>query len=256
MIRVICVCVLFVALTKSLVAEKYLTKKPDFINPCKQTDPSFSQCFAKSFQAIYSEYKDGIPGLKNFGSIDPLSVKRVKIAEDGNGPVAINIEFNNMDVIGFSKTTIKDARFDQSKLTIKIKIYVPKIIIKSDYSMKGRILTLPLNGNGKSHLEMENMELDTICKLKRREEDGVKFADVDKVLMNIKVSGFHVQLDNLFNGQEVLEQTANNLFNDNWSELFEALRPSITETIRSVTEDRFKKVFAFLPVKYFIEDYE
>ncbi|XP_073819945.1 protein takeout-like [Musca autumnalis] len=257
MIRLQRVVILLVALTATVLAKEYLSQIPDFIHPCKTTDPDFKKCFAKDFQAIFVQYKDGIPGLKNFGSIDPLHVKRVKVAEDGNGPVAINVDLTNMEVLGFGNVIVKDASFDQKKLITKLKFALPEMKINSDYSMKGRILTLPLNGKGKTRMEMKNLEMDVICKLKRRDEGGVLFSDIDKVqIPNLKVNGFYVEMDNLFNGQMALEQSAHSLFNDNWREFFETLRPSITETIRTVMEDRYKKVFAFVPVRYFIEDFQ
>ncbi|XP_058982658.1 uncharacterized protein LOC131804191 [Musca domestica] len=103
---------------------------------------------------------------------------------------------------------------------------------------------------------LENLLINVICKLKRRDEDGMKFTDIQKVRLDIEVGGFHIDLENLFNGQKDLEQTANNLFNDSWKELFEALRPSITATIQTVLEDRYKKLFAYIPATYFIEDLE
>ncbi|XP_061393313.1 protein takeout-like, partial [Musca vetustissima] len=197
-----------------------------------------------------------VPGLKNFGTIDPLHVKRVVVAEDGNSPVSINLALSNIEVLGFSNTKVLEASFDQTKYITKLKFVVPDIKILSDYEGKGRVLTLPLNGNGKAQMDIKNLTANVICKLKRRDEYGMKFTDIQKVRMDIDVGGFHINLENLFNGQEVLEQTANNLFNDNWKELFEALRPSITATIQTVLEDRYKKLFAYIPATYFIEDLE
>ncbi|XP_073819944.1 protein takeout-like [Musca autumnalis] len=257
MIRLQSVGILFFALTATVLAKEYLSQKPDFIHPCKTTDPGFKKCFAKDFQVIFVQYKDGIPGLKNFGSIDPLHVKRVKVAEDGNGPVSINIELTNMEVHGFSKTIVTDANFDPKKLITRLKFALPEVKIISDYTVNGRVLTLPLNGHGQTRMEIKNLEIDVICKLKRRDEGGVIFSDIDKVIIpNLKVNGFHIEMDNLFNGNVALEQSAHTLFNENWRDFYETLRPSITETIRTVMEDRYKKVFAFVPARYYIEDFQ
>lgn len=87
-----------------------------------------------------------------------------------------------------------------------------------------------------------------------RNEDGHIFTDIDKLRANIiEIGAFHVQLDNLFNGQKQLEDTANALFNENWREFYEFLRPGITSAVEAVMKDRLPKVFTFVPADYLIK---
>ncbi|TMW42076.1 hypothetical protein DOY81_012844, partial [Sarcophaga bullata] len=91
--------------------DKYLAEKPDFLIPCHLQDPNFTQCFAKSYGVLFHEWKDGIPGLKTIGSIDPLEVKRVVIDQDPNNPVSLHADLFNVLVKGASNAIIQEMRF-------------------------------------------------------------------------------------------------------------------------------------------------
>uniref|UniRef100_A0A1I8MSL5 Hemolymph juvenile hormone binding protein (JHBP) n=1 Tax=Musca domestica TaxID=7370 RepID=A0A1I8MSL5_MUSDO len=243
------------ALTLVVAGDKYLAQKPDFLKPCKLTDSGFDQCLAKGYQIIFSEYKNGIPGLKGLGSIDPLHVKRITINEKGNNAISLNIVLSNVLLEGLRNTQVNEANFDKSKYMTKAKYTLPDTTLKFDYEVEGRILSLPMNGKGKGEMKIQNLKIDVDLKFKLREEDGFKFTDVEKarVLIN-DVGGFHFNLENLFNGQKDLENSANELLNTSWMEIFQTLRPSIRTTIQTILEDRFKRVFGHIPGTYFIED--
>ncbi|XP_075158067.1 uncharacterized protein LOC142231337 [Haematobia irritans] len=251
---------LFVGIVVTLttaVGDKYLAEKPDFFTPCKLQDPAFNRCFAKNFEAPFSYWNDGLPGLKTLGPLDPFYIKRVAIAEDGNGPAAINIGLTNLEMTGLKHTVIEDASFNPAKSVTKVQVYVPKVNINADYSVKGRVLTLPLDGNGKARIVIKKLKIDVAIRLKGRKEDGFFFTDIDKIRMDINdVGGFQLDLDNLFNGQKVLEETANRLFNDNWRDLYEVMKPSISATVEKILDDRFRKIFSYVPANYFIENIE
>uniref|UniRef100_A0A1I8MB68 Hemolymph juvenile hormone binding protein (JHBP) n=1 Tax=Musca domestica TaxID=7370 RepID=A0A1I8MB68_MUSDO len=238
-----------------LVSAKFLAQKPDFITPCKQADPNYKQCVVTNFQAFFGEFKDGVPGLKSVGPIDPFRIKRISLAEDASRIVSINIDFTNVELHGLRNTIINDADFELTKLVNKMTMTVPELIMTSDYVMKGRILALSLNGNGKAQTKLENLKLNVIYKMKLREENRHKFTDLDKLRVEVVDLGrLQSNWENLFNGQRDLEESANALFNDNWKELFEALKPSFTLTVQKVLEDRFRKLFAYIPADYYFED--
>ncbi|XP_065358859.1 uncharacterized protein LOC135953105 [Calliphora vicina] len=236
-------------------AAKYLASKPDFLVPCHLQDPAFNKCFAKNFQVIYREWKDGIPGFKAAGSFDPLYVKRVLISQDPKNPVALNADLINLVITGASKMEVQETLFNPKTLKTKIKLFVPKLRFDSDYKLDGRILGLALNGNGKAHFEVEKFVLILHMQLKLRDEHGFTFTDVDQLQVDIAdVGGFRIQLDNLFNGQKVLEDSTNALFNENWRDFYTILRPAILESVGVVMKDRLSKAYGYVPGNYFIED--
>ncbi|XP_075158054.1 uncharacterized protein LOC142231325 [Haematobia irritans] len=89
---------------------------------------------------------NGLPGLKSFAPFDPLYVKRVAIAEDGNSPVSLNIELTNVEMTGLKDTSFLDASYEHAKGVTKLQMSIPTLNMNSDCDLKGRVLSLPLNG--------------------------------------------------------------------------------------------------------------
>lgn len=89
--------------------------------------------------------------------------------------------------------------------------------------------------------------------LKLRDEHGYTFSDIDKLHLEItEVGGFRVHFNNLFNGQKVLEDSTNTVFNENWRDFYEILRPAITQAVQAIMKDRLTKAYGYVPANYFI----
>uniref|UniRef100_A0A1A9W9I7 Protein takeout n=1 Tax=Glossina brevipalpis TaxID=37001 RepID=A0A1A9W9I7_9MUSC len=235
-------------------AATYLAEKPAFLTPCPRNGPNFNKCFASNFDALFREYKNGIPGSKDVKSIDPLPVKRVTIAQDGKGPVSLNAELTNMLIHGGAKAQTTKAEWKEKDTTLNLEFFAPQLKVESDYKVDGRILSLPLNGHGKLAFIVDKITMAINIKYKLRQDHGVQFADIVEFHLDIKeIGGFNIKLENLFNGQKDLEDAANMTFNDNWRDLYEALKPAIRQTCEAVLANRVKAVFKFIPASYFIE---
>lgn len=92
-------------------------------------------------------------------------------------------------------------------------------------------------------------------KLKLRDEYGYTFTDIENVDLEIKdIGNFHVSFENLFNGQKLLEDTTNTVFNENWRDFYEVLKPAITEAVEVLLTDRLARGYSYVPATYFIEN--
>uniref|UniRef100_A0A1I8NZD8 Uncharacterized protein n=1 Tax=Stomoxys calcitrans TaxID=35570 RepID=A0A1I8NZD8_STOCA len=238
-----------------IYAQKALAEKPAFLNPCTLHSPELSECFSKNFQSTVSEWRAGVPGLKSIGGLDPLYVKRVGI-QHTQSPLEIDVDLLNIAFTGLAGVSVKQSDYDIKKLTDVSTLLVPKFAIVSDYKMKGKILNFNLNANGKMQINVD----DFLCKIylhfKLRDSDGFTFTDIDKLRVEIvSIGGLNINMENLFNGDKSLEDSVNSLFNENWRDFFEFLRPAITSAVETVMRDRLTKLFAYVPAKYFIADF-
>lgn len=97
------------------------------------------------------------------------------------------------------------------------------------------------------------MDVKVINKL--RDQDGLVFCDVENVKIEIKeIGNFRINMENLFNGQKALEDSTNALFNQNWREFYDVLRPPIEQTLQVILLDRFRKIFKYVPSTFFVAD--
>lgn len=92
--------------------------------------------------------------------------------------------------------------------------------------------------------------------VKPRHTPEATFADVQKVKVSFKqIGNFKIKLNNLFGGNTELESTAHTLFNENWRQFYEILRPAAEQAIEAVMLDRAKKTFDYVPATYLIQDF-
>lgn len=86
---------------------------------------------------------------------------------------------------------------------------------------------------------------------KLRDEGDLTFSEVTSFKAKIlEIGEFHIDVKNLFNGQQELEATANDLFNQNWRELLGILTPTLEQTLEAVLGDRLMKMYKFIPANY------
>uniref|UniRef100_A0A1I8MK64 Hemolymph juvenile hormone binding protein (JHBP) n=1 Tax=Musca domestica TaxID=7370 RepID=A0A1I8MK64_MUSDO len=233
---------------------KFLKEKPDFLTQCLLADPNFTKCFSKNFQGLFRNWKDGVPGLKSIGALDPLLVKKITI-EHNQSPLMLNAVLSNIAITGLGTVEIVDTSLDLDKLFATATLVVPKFTMDSDYNAKGRILGLVLNSSGKLKLSAEKFVVQTKIQIKLRDEGGFTFTDIEKLHLDIKsIDSFNIFLGNLFNGQKELEDSANALFNENWRELYQILKPAIRRSIETVMEDRLSKVYSYVPATFLVKD--
>ncbi|XP_023307738.2 protein takeout-like [Lucilia cuprina] len=240
-------------LVASVQGDDYLKEAPSFFKACSLSDPNNGVCLAKAFEVFYTHWRDGIPGLKNFGSIDPFHVKKIHL-EQNNPNINFKMDLKDVIITGLGQATIAKASLN-GEYNFKLLTKVPQIQNKGNYRMKGSILLLRLDSTGLMDNEVSNVDVVFSLKTQLIEVNGQKFFDVTGIQTSIKnIDNFHINFTNLFDGNKELEDSANDVFNQNWRELFEIMRPALEETLDAIALDRYKKIFSYIPAKYFIAD--
>lgn len=237
-------------------AANYLTEQPDVLVPCSLDDPGFSTCLAKNLQVLVTTWKDGLPGTNIVGPWDPLAIKRVKLSQTGNSAVSINADLRNILVRGASQGTVKEARYNSKEYKLKALLYIPKLSYDFDYKMRGNLLVLNLNSQGKGHFECDKLTAVLELEVKPRITPQANFADVQNVKVYFpEIGNFKIKLNNLFGGDKQLEDTAHMIINENWRQFYDIMRPGIEQAIQAIALDRFKKILSYLPANYLIKNF-
>nr|CAD7464096.1 unnamed protein product [Timema tahoe] len=90
----------------------------------------------------------------NIPVLDPLRITEIKIEDTSADRTGLDITFNDLDVYGLSKAKIVKTNFDLKNKKINIDLTVETLMIKSKYVVDGKILILPIKGNGDCSLNM------------------------------------------------------------------------------------------------------
>lgn len=99
--------------------------------------------------------------------------------------------------------------------TSKYEVYalVPKITINGKYKIEGRVLVLPIQGEGNAHLVFDNANLVVKYKPKVIQKNGKSYIQTEKFNLDFDTSRLHINLENLFNGDKALGDNMNQFLN-------------------------------------------
>lgn len=250
-------CLNEIAMDRSLVsAVAYYSEKPAFLPSCRIYEPGFTKCSTNSIQKLLDQLNIGIPEvLERFGPFDPMRVRDIVFKQDNNEVATIRANLTNLVVKGFANTKVKESRVSKKDFSWQTKIYLPKMRLDGRYEMAGRILLIPLSGSGKIFIEIDDLDILLLTKIRLYEKGGFTFDNVTAVQVQLNLSKVRTYLDNLFNGRsKEVERSTNEFFNENWRDFYEALKPLIVETVENILYDVMSTVFHLIPANFFVED--
>ncbi|XP_050315654.1 uncharacterized protein LOC126750172 [Anthonomus grandis grandis] len=165
---------------------------------CKNDDPNFDTCLAKGIEDAVKSFKSGSSelGLK---PIDPLPVDKITLGS-GGGAVNLVQYYDGVSVHGLTNIKVTKAHYDKSKKTLAIENVFPKLSQKGHYKVNGAILSLPVQGDGQSTLDLENCEIKLTLQLSEDTIGGEKYFKIESCKASIKVQ---MLFENLFNGNKL-----------------------------------------------------
>lgn len=235
------------------VRAAYLKEKPAFLTTCYLKDPNFEDCSLKQLQTLFARLVEGFPEIGAL-PLDPLQVTEIAVLSQGDGPVAVNSTLTDMLVRGLSKTTAVLHRLNPKTNTLDTRLQIPRLRVDAKYKLSGRLLVLPLSGNGDVTIEPENLDVRAHLNLSLVEREGRRFFHVDSCKVNFTIGGLKMEFTNLYNGQKALEESTNKYLNENWEVAFDSLKPVLTETIEDLLKSVLGRLLDKVPVEYFIGD--
>ncbi|XP_023309700.1 protein takeout-like isoform X1 [Anoplophora glabripennis] len=233
---------LFVLVTVALAADA--KKLASFIKPCKRNDPDLNGCAKRNgLEAIPyllkgdKEYK--IPNLS------PLHLPQIDIASGGN----FKIKFNDIVLSGLETVDFRDININLKKKTIRVTVAFSSVNLKGQYEMDGRILVLPLKGNGPADLTFDDVVVDYFFQFELiKKGDGKEYINPDiKPEIKYTLRNAHYHFDNLFNGDKLLGDQTNAFLNEHASDVNEDLGESISQTISAVVTNIIQRILAVVP---------
>lgn len=186
-----------------------------------------NDCIPRAVNTWLKLLKEGNKEV-NLPPINPLYVDKVNIIQDPNSNIAIKLSLRDAYVYGLDKAEIyKTIGFEADPLKSKYEVHakIPKIVIKSKYIVDGKVLILPITGNGDAVLSFgnffsfflhqyvnctqinlllfytENTDVKLKLKMETYEKNGETHVKITKFKLNFVIGKFQVRLENLFNGK-------------------------------------------------------
>lgn len=124
---------------------------------------------------------------------------------------------------------------------------LPRVELNGDYKIKGKVLVLPIQGDGQATLGFDN--LDIVIKYKPRvitKNDRV-YIQTEKFKLDFDTTRLSLHFSNLFNGDKALGDNMNLFLNENWRDILGELKPAISSALEQIFELIINRIFAKVP---------
>ncbi|KAF7279299.1 hypothetical protein GWI33_007432 [Rhynchophorus ferrugineus] len=185
---------------------------------CKGSESSSDACLIDAISDALQQLK---AGYKEFGlkGLDVYKIPAISV-EAGKGAVHFTQNYRNIQLLGFTDAVVKEAHFDRQNNAFTFTMFIPLLTQKADYNVNGKLLTLPITGNGSSVFELYNMNLKIDMTLDDYTRDGEHYYKIKSIQVYLPISKLKGHFDNLFNGNKLLGDNVNRLLNDEWEAIY------------------------------------
>ena len=204
------------------------------VDKCKLTD---SSCMVPAVQAAMPVFCDGIPDA-GIEVMDPLELDDIAFELSG-----LKFSLTDGRLKGLRSSVIDKVKWDQKKNRLEIDYHFNSTV-KGHYTSGGRLLILPITGDGQMKLKTKNMAIQLYIDFKMvTGEDGKEYVNPVKYDFTFDIKdGAHFNLTGLFNGNDELSNTMLTFLNENWKQVsVEFGRPIIDAAAKKI----FKGIVAF-----------
>ncbi|XP_055679537.1 protein takeout-like [Lutzomyia longipalpis] len=224
---------------KSSLAAKF----PDDIPKCKAAD---LKCLPEVITNVIKMVPNGHRGL-HLIPIDPLHINEIKITQERESPVNINLVLSNTDIIGLRNvvvTRVKGFEKDPTNVVFEAEAKLKQIALLGHYKIDGRVLILPIQGNGKSNLTLDNLTFKLKFKTTQTYKNSKVYIQTKDFLFNFDTTRLYISFENLFNGDKALSDNMNRFLNENWKDILDELKPAITDAFSQIFNSIINTIFS------------
>ncbi|KAF2900825.1 hypothetical protein ILUMI_05364 [Ignelater luminosus] len=214
---------------------------------CKRDNPNYSECMKNAIQDALTRLDNGIPTL-NVPPLQPLNIPSITIGE-GKGAVNVVQKYKNFNLYDVGKSIIEkiEAKATPNDLKLEVELLSPETRFEADYSFNGRVLLLPIVGDGKCTVTLQQVKITINLYAETFEKKEKKYLKVKNVTLKLVPGKVIYNFENLFNGDERLGNEMNRLLNDNWKDVYDDIGDQYAVALQTVFADYADKVFSKVP---------
>jgi len=150
-----------------------------------------SPCLVRVINQVISSKKEGYPEL-GIPPFDPLKVEKMDIVSAGDGPVSLKLYLKNIEIFGLSGiefSSIEGFNHIEETGKIDMKFNIPFMQILGPYKVEGRMLVLPVQGDGIANMTLLGLDTQLKMLVRKYEQKGKVYLKIEKTKLNFEPQG-------------------------------------------------------------------
>ncbi|KAJ6632997.1 Protein takeout [Pseudolycoriella hygida] len=223
------------------IALKAQSKIPSYLKVCHRKDPKLNECVKESIEKLRPKLVSGIKELL-LPSCEPLEIPQVAIKQNA-GAISMESVYSNVMVHGLTNFTLQGVRVDPETNKFRIKFWFPHLKLFGNYKMDGKLLLMPLHGNGTCNGSFGDVDATASIKAERVMLKTGEHLKVKDLFVEFNIGTAEIHLNDLFDGNSELGEAMNSFLNDNWKTVAAEIRPAIEDSIGNIVRGITEKLF-------------
>ncbi|XP_044757851.1 uncharacterized protein LOC123316006 [Coccinella septempunctata] len=210
---------------------------PKYVKKCSlKNSEEFTKCAVDAGNAALQQFVHGDKNYK-IPNLDPLEISSLELNTAG-----LKLTVLNVIVEGIQNSTVKSVRYDATTKKFYLDVYLDRVTVRGHYKVDGKILVLPISGEGEGRLEFLDGDYHYIFDFDPVKKNGKETIEVEHPQLKTKFGGAKFELSNLFNGNEKLVVEMNHFLNENWSDVVTEFESLIVAPIRGIVFNVFRGI--------------
>ncbi|XP_011309504.1 protein takeout [Fopius arisanus] len=226
----------------------------EFIEPCSKSQPDLESCLARSANALTQQFAHGLPQL-GYPEVEPIILDEVRIAL-GGGPDGYNAQFRDVAARGVSALRITGlrTRISHDEVQIQLALNIPRIRAAAKYRSSGKLILVQASGAGDYWGEYDGVKAKIFIRAKPYLNEGHKYLRLQQLKMDFSVQKIKMGVENVHDGNTILQAALNLFINSNSQELLKEMKPSLRRKLIQVMTTFVENLFAKVPYDAWISD--
>ncbi|KAJ3635306.1 hypothetical protein MTP99_008223 [Tenebrio molitor] len=222
-------------------------KLPPNFKKCNRNEPTWKEC-------VLEAGRDGIPQLNrryeelNLPNIEPFTLPELSIS-GGSGTSVVTQTYKKSKISGLTKIKVDKLEFDFANKMFEVAGVVPELEMMGPYKLDGKILLLPVQGEGDSVARLKNVKVELLMKYEEVKKKGKTHMKYVSGKAKIQPGSVFFRFENLFNGDKILGEQINTVINENWKVFYEDMEETFEEVVMQIVINMVNKFFAKVSIE-------
>ncbi|XP_073983827.1 juvenile hormone binding protein 2 [Rhodnius prolixus] len=223
---------------------------PSFLHPCEKQDPNINMCLTYAANNLASHFRKGIPEL-GITDVEPILLDEINLAL-GSGPDGYRATFKDIKAYGVSNLTVTGVRSDLDTLQLQLTFFIPRITVRAHYRSSGVLIMVKASGGGDYWGKYDGVRAKTYLRASKKNLEGGTFLQLEDLKMDFSVRDIEMGIENIHNGNAVIEAAMNLFINSHSQELLKEMKPSIKMKLLANMRQFVENLFERVPYGYWI----
>ncbi|KAK9888489.1 hypothetical protein WA026_000740 [Henosepilachna vigintioctopunctata] len=182
---------------------------------------------------------------------EPIVIDEIGIAL-GGGPDGYRATFKNIEAYGVSNITVTAVRSDIDSYQFQYTLYIPKISARAQYESTGVLILVQASGGGNYWGEYEGIKCKVYIRATPESYNGRTYLKLQQMKMDFSVKKIEMGVDNVHNGNTILQAALNLFINTNSQELLKEMKPDLKKKLLELMRGFVENLFQNIPLDAWI----